>query len=450
MIDNRRKVGFNAPLLDYLDTRSNAVRQELLSDSPIFDIVRRDAIERLLERTELPNSQSKFLFYFVAAKHLPRGVRLVKWCRSCILPDTRPNLTLDADGICNACRNHGTKRQIDWNARAAALRDAAATAKAAASGYDCLIPVCGGKDSTWQTVKCLELGLKPLAVTWRTPARTADRPAQPRQPDRARRRSHRLQVDPKVERKLMLKAFERFGSTAIAMHLALFAIPLTLAVRFRIPLVVWGENSAFEYGNAEEAHTGFALDGAWLKTYGVTHGTQRRRLGRRGADRQGPHALFLALGRGAGRGRRRVRCSSATTSPGTRRRPTRVARAHGFREDEAPRTGYYDYADIDDDFISMHHWMKWYKFGFTRLFDNLSLEIRNGRMTRDRRHRDPAQDRRRHAASGHRHVLPRSAASPRRLSMRSPRRFRNPAVWQRRADGTWYIPGFLIEDWHWT
>jgi asparagine synthase (glutamine-hydrolysing) len=68
VIDNPRKVGFNAPLLDYLDTRSNAVRQELMSDSPIFDIVRRDGIEPMLQRTELPNSQSKFLFNFVAAR----------------------------------------------------------------------------------------------------------------------------------------------------------------------------------------------------------------------------------------------------------------------------------------------------------------------------------------------------------------------------------------------
>jgi asparagine synthase (glutamine-hydrolysing) len=68
VIDNPRKVGFNAPLFDYLDARSNVVRQELLSDAPIFDIVRRDAIERLLERPELPNSQSKFLFNFVNAR----------------------------------------------------------------------------------------------------------------------------------------------------------------------------------------------------------------------------------------------------------------------------------------------------------------------------------------------------------------------------------------------
>ena len=43
----------------------------------------------------------------------------------------------------------------------------------------------------------------------------------------------------------------------------------------------------------------------------------------------------------------------------------------------------YDFADIDDDFISLHHWLKWHKFGFTRTFDNLSLEIRNERLTRE-------------------------------------------------------------------
>ena len=126
VIDNPRKVGFNAPLLDYLDTRSNAVRQELLSDSPIFDIVRRDADRAPARAHRAAQQPEQVPVQLRRRAHLPRGVRLVKWCRSCILPDTRPNLTLDADGICNACRNHGTKRQIDWNARAAALRDAVA------------------------------------------------------------------------------------------------------------------------------------------------------------------------------------------------------------------------------------------------------------------------------------------------------------------------------------
>lgn len=68
VIDNPRKVGFNAPLFDYLNVRSNAVRKELLSDGAIFDIVRREAIEPMLDRPELPNSQSKFLFNFLNAR----------------------------------------------------------------------------------------------------------------------------------------------------------------------------------------------------------------------------------------------------------------------------------------------------------------------------------------------------------------------------------------------
>jgi asparagine synthase (glutamine-hydrolysing) len=68
ILDNPRKVGFNAPLFDYLDPRSNEARATLLADGPIFDIVRRDAIEPMLERGQLANSESKFLFNFVNAR----------------------------------------------------------------------------------------------------------------------------------------------------------------------------------------------------------------------------------------------------------------------------------------------------------------------------------------------------------------------------------------------
>jgi len=68
LLDNRRKVGFNAPIFDFLDVRDPAVRCEVLADSPVFDLIRREKIEALIARPELPNSESKFLFYFLNAK----------------------------------------------------------------------------------------------------------------------------------------------------------------------------------------------------------------------------------------------------------------------------------------------------------------------------------------------------------------------------------------------
>jgi asparagine synthase (glutamine-hydrolysing) len=68
ILDNPRKIGFNASINSLLDTAHPGVRQRLLSDSPIFEIVRREAVEPLLNGQDLPNSQSKFLFYFINTK----------------------------------------------------------------------------------------------------------------------------------------------------------------------------------------------------------------------------------------------------------------------------------------------------------------------------------------------------------------------------------------------
>ncbi|MDQ3336699.1 MAG: asparagine synthase (glutamine-hydrolyzing) [Myxococcota bacterium] len=68
ILDNRTKVGFNAPIFEFLDPNDAATRAELLAPSPIWDVVRKDKIVDLLDKAFLPNSQSKFLFYFLCSK----------------------------------------------------------------------------------------------------------------------------------------------------------------------------------------------------------------------------------------------------------------------------------------------------------------------------------------------------------------------------------------------
>ncbi len=372
----------------------------------------------------------------------------MRYCTRCVTPDTRPNIRLDAQGVCNACLSHASRPAIDWTERERAFRDVVAHARRRSTGYDCIIPVSGGKDSHWQVVRCLEYGLKPLCVTWRPPGRTG-------LGERNLRNLVRLGVDhidysisPDVERRFMLRTFEKCGSTAIPMHLALFAIPLRMAERFAIPLVVWGENSAFEYGAVREAHTGFRLTDEWLRVYGVTQGTTAADWVDETLSAQDLTPYF-----GPGEGVLEARDIHAVFmgyyfawDPDATRA---VAAAHGFMaRAEGPRTGYYSFADIDDHFISLHHYLKWHKFGFTRLFDNLSLEIRNGRLARDEAigiiatggDQTPTADIEAFADFAGITVERFHAIAD---------TFRNPAIWQRDG-GVWKMDGFIVPDWSWS
>ena len=68
ILNSRKKVGFNAPILSFLDLNDTRVRSYLLDNSPIFDHIKREKIENLIEKSDLPNSESKFLFYFLSSK----------------------------------------------------------------------------------------------------------------------------------------------------------------------------------------------------------------------------------------------------------------------------------------------------------------------------------------------------------------------------------------------
>jgi N-acetyl sugar amidotransferase len=314
--------------------------------------------------------------------------------------------------------------------------------------YDCVIPVSGGKDSTWQVVKCLERGLKPLCVTWKTPARSG----------LGSRNLGNLialgvdhidfSINPKVERRFTLMALERLGSPAIPMHMAMFAIPLKIARTFGIPLVIWGENSAYEYGGDDQSLTGPRLSRAWLLKYGVTNGTiaenwadndltlRDLEVYRWPTDQELANLEVMAVFLG-----HYFQWDPVCTYE--------VAKRHGFQALEGhAKTGYYKFADVDDDFIiTLHHWIKWYKFGFTRLWDNLSIEIRNGRMTRDEAIgviRERGEERPEIEIDS----FCAYTGINRDRFFQIVEKFRNPEIWSQ-EDGKWRIDGFLVEGWEW-
>lgn len=372
------------------------------------------------------------------------------YCKRCVLPETRPGLLIGSDGVCNACLNHEKKRDgIDWKARERRLSAIFEEVKRTNNGrgFDCVIPVSGGKDSTWQTKICLDYGLRILAVTYRTPGRS---PLGLRNLDNlvALGVDHiDYTINPEVERKFMYRTLLKTGSTGVPMHMAMYALPLRVALGFGIPLVIWGENPHMEYGGSDEEFEGDRLDHAWLKRHNILQNTSASDWLSEDLTAREMEPFFMPDEKEFAE--KNVRSIFlGCYLPWDPSETLRVAKGAGFQvRKEGPKVGYYNYADIDCDFISVHHHFKWLKFGFTRLFDNLSIEIRNGRMTREeavsiiaeRGDQRPNEDIDR--LCGYLRI---TDAHFREIE----EMYRNRSIW-REENGRWMIDGFLIEGWEW-
>ena len=180
----------------------------------------------------------------------------MRYCTKCILPESHESISFDANGVCNICRQAAVKHtQIDWGARKTMLKNIVDRYRGSGE-YDCIVPFSGGKDSTfqlWYVVR--ELGLKPLVVRYNHWG------YRPLINENNLRTFKKLNVDVleftskwDVVKKLMLKSLEQTGDFCWHCHTGVFAHTMQIAVKFNIPLVIWGESSAEyrSYHTAEE------------------------------------------------------------------------------------------------------------------------------------------------------------------------------------------------------
>jgi N-acetyl sugar amidotransferase len=174
----------------------------------------------------------------------------LQYCTRCVYPGLAATpLTFDENGVCSGCRVADVTSSIDWSERRVLLDELVAEYRTE-DNYDVLIPVSGGKDSYFQTHFAVhELGLKPLLVTYHG---NNYYPEGERNLYRMREAfgCDHIVVRPSVDVlvKMNRLGFYLQGDMNWHGHCGIFTVPIQVAVRYRVPLILWGEHGFMNLG----------------------------------------------------------------------------------------------------------------------------------------------------------------------------------------------------------
>lgn len=308
---------------------------------------------------------------------------ILQYCVRCCLPETQEGIHFDEMGVCPACRASEEKIHIDWTARQRDLRRLFEDHKQrAGANYDCIVPISGGKDSTFQLHVLTKIyGMKPLAVTFshnwysKTGLYNLYNSLEKFGVDHIMFTPNRQVVN-----KLAQKSLGMIGDSCWHCHMGVGAFPLQIAVKFRIPLLVWGESLSESDGRATyfDGVTKYDRDyftkvSARVEADGMVddnislrdvHPFQLPSVEE--IERAGVVGIHLG----------------DYVFWDDERQTEFVKRVYGWREDYVEGT-YKTYKSVECIMAGVHDYAKFVKRGFGRGTDHASQDVRAGLLTRE-------------------------------------------------------------------
>ena len=305
-------------------------------------------------------------------------------CSRCCYPSTKPDIAF-VDGVCSACLAFDDRQKIDWAARMEDFKQVLADTKRAAGGwsYTCVVPSSGGKDSTYQTIRMLELGQRPLVVTAATDLLSD---IGRRNIDNLSRFADTIEVRPNttIRRKLCRIAMNEVGDLSWPEHSLIWSVPFQVAVAKNIPLIVYGENPQSAYGGPLGTQEATQMTARWRSEFGGFLGLRVSDLvgreGIRGEDMEPympPSDTDLARV-----GVKAVWLGQYEDWDGYQN--ALRSREHGFEWlDQEVEQSIGEWENLDNLITVPRDWLRFCKYGYGRATDIASSAIRRGRMTRD-------------------------------------------------------------------
>lgn len=311
----------------------------------------------------------------------------MKVCSKCLTPETHDTIMFDESGVCSVCSQIQYRdTAIDWQLRRRDLDELVERFRDKGN-YDCIVPFSGGKDSTFQLWYVVnELKLKPLVI------RFDHWFYRPLVHDNNNRTFKLLGVDVvnftpnwHVVRELMLESLKRRGDFCWHCHTGIYAHTMQMALRYETPLLIWGESLA-EYASWYSYEEKEEVDEKRFNramNLGITADDMFEFLGGRVSKRDLYPYAYPARQKLNALGVRSV-CLGSYIKWDTKKQVEIIQRELGWRgqavEGVPPQ---YAYEKIECMFQGVRDYCKFIKRGYGRTNHLTSIDIRNGRLTRE-------------------------------------------------------------------
>ena len=308
----------------------------------------------------------------------------LRYCVRCCMPETSEGIEFDEMGICRGCQSSEHKMRINWAEREKELKKILQHYRSkSGNNYDCIVPISGGKDSTFQLHVLTKIyNLKPLALTFNhnwysdTGIYNLWNSLEKMNVDHIMFTPNRSLVN-----RLAKKSLYEIGDACWHCHSGIPAFTLQVAVKFNIPLIVWGESAA-EFGSKASYREPIKFDeNYYLKVSSKVNPEEmldngipvtakdlcpfqippKEELDK--ADVVGIHLgdyIFWD----------------------TERQVEFIKKAYGWREDDVEGT-YKKYKSVECKMAGVHDYAKFIKRGFGRTTDHACIDVRSGLLSRE-------------------------------------------------------------------
>lgn len=313
---------------------------------------------------------------------------MILYCKSCLNPSTRPNTIFDKDGHCPVCSFEFDKnnKKVNWKKRSSELLKIKKWAqKNTKSSYDCIVTVSGGKDSMRQAFFIRdELGMNPLLISSTYPPQQLnDRGAE----NLSNLIDHgfnclSLSLDPILWKKLIKHSFLNFGNYAKAPEMALYAVPIHLAISSKIPLLIYGENPMYTIG---ESHGGKGGNAISIQEGNTIKGGPKG-LKFKSANKTDYYFYEYPTYEDIKQSDLRIAYLGYYMHDWYGYKNAELAIKNGLkiRNDKPISTGdLWGVSALDDDFVILNQHFKYLKYGFGKVTDQVCESIHQGLMTRE-------------------------------------------------------------------